>query len=395
MLIPNPSPEVVTAVNAAAEWLKANADHGYTYAAYGLTTAGGAADLGAALRDRGPNAIISESRRHQALRLEQAHRSPARLRLVHQSAGGNPAALIREMVARTFGDYERHPETQEREGEVKSRGDGRSRREFIREISLGAGAAVLVPGALSGCARALGRATTSASAAATGWDHGARHPATHRAADVSPIARLRHPQYGRAMARDRAGMAHSAPRHLPPRCAGRRRGRVVVPAGQYVTGPIHLKSNVNLHVARGATLAFSRDPRLYLPAVLTRFEGTELMNYSPLIYALDQREHRRHRRAARSTARRRRALVAVEGPTNNSAGRGGPTTTGRRGCGSSTWQRRVCRSPSASSARATTCGRSSSSPTAARTCSSKASRSATRRCGRSTRCSARTSRCAA
>jgi polygalacturonase len=45
---------------------------------------------------------------------------------------------------------------------------------------------------------------------------------------------------------------------------------------------------VNLHVARGATLAFSRDPRLYLPVVLTRFEGTELMNYSPFIYAFEQ-----------------------------------------------------------------------------------------------------------
>jgi polygalacturonase len=65
-------------------------------------------------------------------------------------------------------------------------------------------------------------------------------------------------------------------------------GRVLVPTGRFVTGPIHLKSNVNLHVARGATLAFTRDTKAYLPAVLTRFEGVELMNYSPLIYAFEQ-----------------------------------------------------------------------------------------------------------
>ncbi len=65
-------------------------------------------------------------------------------------------------------------------------------------------------------------------------------------------------------------------------------GRVVVPAGIFNTGPIHLLSNVNLHLADGATLRFSADPARYLPMVLTRFESIECMNYSPLIYALDQ-----------------------------------------------------------------------------------------------------------
>jgi polygalacturonase len=62
-------------------------------------------------------------------------------------------------------------------------------------------------------------------------------------------------------------------------------GRVVVPAGTFLTGAIHLLSNVNLYVSEGATVLFSTDPAAYLPVVLTRFEGTELMNYSPLIYA--------------------------------------------------------------------------------------------------------------
>ncbi len=65
-------------------------------------------------------------------------------------------------------------------------------------------------------------------------------------------------------------------------------GRVVVPAGRYMTGPIHLLSNVNFHVAERATIMFSRDPRAYLPAVFTRWEGMELMGYSPLIYAFEQ-----------------------------------------------------------------------------------------------------------
>jgi len=66
-------------------------------------------------------------------------------------------------------------------------------------------------------------------------------------------------------------------------------GRVVVPAGDFLTGQIHLKSGVNLHLETNAVLKFSTDPKAYLPAVFTRFEGTELYNYSPLIYALDQK----------------------------------------------------------------------------------------------------------
>jgi len=65
-------------------------------------------------------------------------------------------------------------------------------------------------------------------------------------------------------------------------------GRVVVPAGVFLTGAIHLKSNVNLYVSKEATIRFSTDPGKYLPAVFTRWEGTECMNYSALIYAFEQ-----------------------------------------------------------------------------------------------------------
>jgi polygalacturonase len=64
-------------------------------------------------------------------------------------------------------------------------------------------------------------------------------------------------------------------------------GTVLVPAGNWLTGPIHLQSNINLHVATGAVLAFSQDFVDYLPPVLTRWEGLEVYNYSPLVYARD------------------------------------------------------------------------------------------------------------
>ncbi|MEO3794212.1 glycoside hydrolase family 28 protein [Nonomuraea sp. B10E15] len=66
-------------------------------------------------------------------------------------------------------------------------------------------------------------------------------------------------------------------------------GHVDVPEGRFLTGAIHLLSNVDLHVTAGARLLFSTDPKAYLPLVLTRFEGVELYNYSPLIYAYGQR----------------------------------------------------------------------------------------------------------
>jgi unsaturated rhamnogalacturonyl hydrolase len=65
-------------------------------------------------------------------------------------------------------------------------------------------------------------------------------------------------------------------------------GRVVVPAGEFLTGPIRLRSNVELHLEGGATLKFKTDPNAYLPAVFSRFEGMECYNYSPLIYAFGQ-----------------------------------------------------------------------------------------------------------
>lgn len=63
-------------------------------------------------------------------------------------------------------------------------------------------------------------------------------------------------------------------------------GRVVLGKGTWRSdGPIELRSRIDLHLERGATLLFSPDPAHYLPVVKTRWEGTEVLGYSPLVYA--------------------------------------------------------------------------------------------------------------
>ena len=44
---------------------------------------------------------------------------------------------------------------------------------------------------------------------------------------------------------------------------------VVIPEGEWLTKALHFKSNVNLHLNKGAVLLFSENPEDYLPAVHT------------------------------------------------------------------------------------------------------------------------------
>ncbi len=62
-------------------------------------------------------------------------------------------------------------------------------------------------------------------------------------------------------------------------------GRVVVPKGEWLTGPVHFMSCCNLYLSEGATLVFDDDLSLYYPAVKCSWEGAECMNISPLLYA--------------------------------------------------------------------------------------------------------------
>lgn len=65
-------------------------------------------------------------------------------------------------------------------------------------------------------------------------------------------------------------------------------GRVVLSPGVWLSrGPIELQSRIELHLERGAHLLFSPEPEHYLPVVETRWEGTRVLSYSPLVYARD------------------------------------------------------------------------------------------------------------
>lgn len=77
-------------------------------------------------------------------------------------------------------------------------------------------------------------------------------------------------------------------------------GRVLIPAGNwYCKGPIVLRSNVNVHLAAGARVYFSANPADYArhgdvdcgpngKLVLSRWQGNDCLNYSPMVYAYNQ-----------------------------------------------------------------------------------------------------------
>ncbi len=158
-----------------------------------------------------------------------------------------------------------------------------SRREFLRTTALSVG--VLSLSEVAGACTTIG-----ASHAPTPMASGAADPWT---ALPGIMARIKPPVFAArefnitayGARSDGATDCTDAIRQAIAACAKAGGGRVLVPAGRYLTGAVHLESKVNLHLSEGATLAFSTDPAKYLPAVHTRFEGMEYMGYSPLIYA--------------------------------------------------------------------------------------------------------------
>jgi polygalacturonase len=59
-------------------------------------------------------------------------------------------------------------------------------------------------------------------------------------------------------------------------------GVVLVPPGLWLTGPVVLKNNINLHLAAGATLLFTADKSQY-PLVAANWEGLpQMRNQSPI-----------------------------------------------------------------------------------------------------------------
>ncbi|MCH8539376.1 MAG: glycoside hydrolase family 28 protein [Opitutales bacterium] len=64
-------------------------------------------------------------------------------------------------------------------------------------------------------------------------------------------------------------------------------GRILLGFGKtyFCAGSLVLKSHCEVHLPENSRICFSSDPDDYTPLVLTRWEGTECFNYSPMIYA--------------------------------------------------------------------------------------------------------------
>jgi len=69
-------------------------------------------------------------------------------------------------------------------------------------------------------------------------------------------------------------------------CSKKGGGTVVIPQGMFVTGPITLKSNVNLHLLQGAVLQFSDYTNDY-PLVKTNWEGVDAIRCQAPISGVD------------------------------------------------------------------------------------------------------------
>lgn len=166
--------------------------------------------------------------------------------------------------------------------------EARSRRRFLKTAAVAAGGAAMMPKLLLGCRSTPQQVAASETAPATsgeGWD---RVPEIlgRIEAPTFPDRDFVITDYGATA--DGGTDATDAFAQAVAACHDAGGGRVVVPEGNFLTGAIHLRSNVNLHVTEGATIAFSREPSDYLPVVYTRWEGMELMGYSPLIYAFEE-----------------------------------------------------------------------------------------------------------
>ncbi|WP_312372406.1 glycoside hydrolase family 28 protein [Lachnoclostridium sp.] len=64
-------------------------------------------------------------------------------------------------------------------------------------------------------------------------------------------------------------------------------GTVNVPEGIWLTGPITLRSNINLHLEKGALITFDKNPEEY-PVILTNYEGQPRLRAVSPIHAFDE-----------------------------------------------------------------------------------------------------------
>ncbi|PXY46731.1 glycoside hydrolase family 28 protein [Flavobacterium hydrophilum] len=70
------------------------------------------------------------------------------------------------------------------------------------------------------------------------------------------------------------------------KCSGSGGGVVVIPSGMWTTGPIYMKSNVNLHAKNGAYILFTSDLDQY-QLIQSYFEGNKVMRCESPIMGVD------------------------------------------------------------------------------------------------------------
>ena len=93
------------------------------------------------------------------------------------------------------------------------------------------------------------------------------------------------PSYQVTVKMNKSGASTKAIQTVIDKTARRGGGTVIIPAGQWLTGRIELKSNINLYLSEGAELNFSGQISDYLPVVFTRDEGIEIYSLGACIYA--------------------------------------------------------------------------------------------------------------
>src|SRR5437879_2218430 len=135
-----------------------------------------------------------------------------------------------------------------------------SPRDFVKAATAAAGALALLPSAARAAVGArFGAADVQA---AEGW-----------ALVPQILARIKAPRFPKrdflvtryGAVPDGTTDCTEAFRRAIAACHAAGGGRVVARGGVFLTGPIHLRSKVNLTVMRGATLRLSREPAAYLP----------------------------------------------------------------------------------------------------------------------------------
>jgi polygalacturonase len=157
-----------------------------------------------------------------------------------------------------------------------------------------------IGGALGG-ALAVGATGAAGARAATTARDGSKNSWTRNRADAEAdriVASVRRPRFPDRVFRvtdfgakgDGTTLDTAAFAAAIAACSRSGGGHVLVPSGaEFLTGAIHLRSDVDLHVEKDATILFSQDPNDFLPVVFTRWQGIELMNYSPFVYCYGQR----------------------------------------------------------------------------------------------------------